>query len=182
MIIGIRGAAGAGKSTAAKHLIERYGFKNGKFSGALKAMLRTFLRYRGVDEETIERMIEGDFKEVPSPHLNGATPRWAMQSLGNEWGRNCIHRTLWVDTEMEVSADETRLVFDDVRYQNEADAIRERGGLIIEIQRNSEERPDVGKHASEVQEIKPDLIVKNTGCKEVYLAGLVAMLGLEDCI
>ena len=80
MIIGIRGAAGAGKSTAAKHLIERYGFKNGKFSGALKAMLRTFLRYRGVDEETIERMIEGDLKEVPSPHLNGATPRWAMRS------------------------------------------------------------------------------------------------------
>ena len=33
-----------------------------------------------------------------------------------------------------------------------------------------------------VQEIKPDLIVRNSGCKEVYLAGLVAMLGLEDCI
>jgi hypothetical protein len=182
MIIGIRGAAGAGKSTAAKYLIERYGFKNGKFSGALKAMLRAFLRYRGVDEETIERMIEGDLKEVRSPHLNGATPRWAMQSLGNEWGRDCIHRTLWVDTEMHVTASVDRLVFDDVRYGNEADAIRERGGLIIEIQRNSEERPDVGEHASEVQEIKPDLIVKNTGCKEVFLAGLAAMLGLEDCI
>jgi hypothetical protein len=182
MIIGFRGAAGAGKSTAAKYLIERYGFTTGKFSHGLKAMLRTFLRYRGVDDETIERMIEGDLKEVPSPHLNGATPRWAMQSLGNEWGRDCIHPMLWVDTEMEVTAAVPDLVFDDIRYPNEADAIRARGGVIVEIERDREDCTDVGEHLSEKQVIKPDVVVKNAGHKEYFLAGLAALLGLEDRI
>jgi hypothetical protein len=182
VIIGFRGVAGSGKSTAANHLIGHYGFKRGKFSGALKAMVRTLLRYRGVDEVTIDRMIEGDLKELPTPFLNGATPRWAMQSIGNEWGRDLIHKTLWVDTEMQATADVDRLVFDDVRYPNEADAIRARGGIIVEIRRNSAQCLNVGTHASEQQEVKADQVVVNAGDKHYFLAGLVALLGLEDCV
>jgi hypothetical protein len=132
MIIGICGEAGSGKSTAAAIFLDK-GYARGKFAGALKEMLRTYLRYRGVGEETIEDMIEGDLKELPSPLLNGKTPRWAMQSLGTEWGRDCIHPDLWVDTEMDKQWMHSNLLFDDVRHANEESAIIAKSGLIIEL-------------------------------------------------
>jgi hypothetical protein len=128
---------GSGKSEAARRLIAQHGFWQGKFARALKDMLRTFLRYRGASSELIDRMIEGDLKEAPSRYLNGRTPRHAMQTLGTEWGRDCIHNDIWVDTEMEAQAKEKALVFDDVRFANEAGAIRAAGGIIVKVQRPS---------------------------------------------
>src|SRR5690348_5804357 len=99
-VIALAGKAGSGKSTAAKHLIERHGYAQGKFARALKEMTRAFLRYRGVDDATIERMIEGDLKEVPSDHMMQRSPRYFMQRIGTEFGRELINPDLWVDTEM----------------------------------------------------------------------------------
>jgi hypothetical protein len=45
------------------------------------------LHAQGVPSDTIERMVDGDLKEVATPHLGGATPRRAMQTLGRGWGR-----------------------------------------------------------------------------------------------
>lgn len=132
MIIGICGAPGSGKGTAAKILIER-GFTNGKFSHALKDMFRALLRYRGVSDEDAERMVEGDLKELPQSVLNGKSPRHAMQTLG-AWGRNDIDPDLWVDAEFDAQDEDTDLVFDDVRAANEEDKIRSKGGAIIYLQ------------------------------------------------
>lgn len=134
-IIGFTGLAGSGKSECAHRLIAHHGFVRGKFAGALKEMMRALLRYRGADAATIERMVEGDLKEVPSPLLNGRTSRHAMQTLGTEWGRDCICPELWVDTEMDARAAATNLVFDDVRFPNEAAAIKRAGGLVVSIKR-----------------------------------------------
>lgn len=131
MIIGICGAPGSGKGEAAKVLIKR-GFANGKFSHALKEMFRTLLRYRGFGEDTIERMIDGDLKEVPCPQLCGKTPRHAMQTLGM-WGRNDIDKDIWVDTEFDAQWAQENLVFDDVRAANEEKAIQKKGGVVIQI-------------------------------------------------
>jgi hypothetical protein len=129
MIVGICGAPGAGKGEAAKVLME-LGYENGKFSHALKHMFRALLVYRGAVDPN--RYIEGDLKEIPTPLLNGKSPRHAMQTLG-AWGRNDIDKKLWVDTEFEVLEDEPKLVFDDVRDDIEEMAIRNRGGFIIHL-------------------------------------------------
>jgi hypothetical protein len=161
-IIGFTGLAGSGKSTAAKHLIQMHGFARGKFAGALKDMFRALLLYRRVDPTLIERMIDGDLKEVPSPALNGRTPRHAMQTLGTEWGRNCMDANLWVDTEIDATANQSRLVFDDVRFPNEAEAVLAAGGIIVHI-----ERPGTGRivagHASEGQPLPFTFTFTNAG-------------------
>lgn len=144
MIIALTGYAGSGKSTAAKHLVDRHGFTLVKFAGPLKSMLRCL----GLGD----REIEGDLKEQPHPVLCGQTPRRAMQTLGTEWGRNLIGSDLWVRVAMEsalaVLDQGGRVVIDDCRFENEAAAIKAAGGTIIRIN-----RPGTGlahAHASEI--------------------------------
>lgn len=131
MIIGIAGEADSGKSTTAGYLLER-GFVRGKFAAALKEMLRSLLRYRGLSEEHIEDMIEGDLKELPTAWLNGKSPRQVMQGLG-QWGRDFINEDFWVDVEFDAKCDAPDLLFDDLRHDNEEAAIKRRGGVVLQI-------------------------------------------------
>lgn len=157
-LIAFSGAAGSGKSEASNQAVA-CGYYRAKFANALKEMLRAFLRYRGADETTIERMLEGDLKGASSEYFGGRTPRHAMQTLGTEWGRKLIHPDLWTNTEMEKSAPFDHVVFDDCRFPNEVAAIKMAGGRVIEI-----ERPDLPTkmdHASENQKLDVDAIVRN---------------------
>ena len=146
-IIGLTGLAGSGKSTVAK-LLESYGYDIVKFASPLKNMLRAYLVTLGVDGDTIERMIEGDLKEVPSQLLAGRTPRHAMQTLGTEWGRNAMSKTFWVDAWSSTAAGHERIVCDDCRFPNEIDTLREQGAVIVNIVR-PDAQTSAGNHASE---------------------------------
>jgi len=161
-VIGLTGLAGSGKSAVARYLVEQHGFTRGKFAGALKEMLRAYLRYRGADESTIERMMEGDLKERPTSLLNDRSPRRAMLTLGTEWGRDLIHPDIWVDTEMDARADDPRVVFDDVRFPNEHAAILRVGGIIVNIIRPGHNAIAIA-HESESYEFEYDVHLINDG-------------------
>ena len=83
--------------------------------------------------------VDGVLKETPSHLLCGATPRRAMQTLGTEWGRNMIGPDVWVRLTMhrvdELLASGVNVIIDDVRFDNEAEAIRERDGQLITLSR-----------------------------------------------
>jgi hypothetical protein len=129
---------GSGKTSVAEALAG-HKYRTVKFAGPLKTMLRTLLALRGASVPVIDRMIEGDLKEVPTGFLDGRTPRHAMQTLGTEWGRECMDENFWVNSAMAqvdtLMAQGTNVVMDDVRFINEAYAIRERGGLLVRIVR-----------------------------------------------
>lgn len=167
--IGICGPAGAGKSTAAERLVERWRFNRVRFAGPLKAMMLAL----GLDPA----QVDGDRKEEPSALLCGRTPRQAMQWLGTEWGRNLIGEGFWIAAWQaaveRVSPDLNSLsqavrgvrliVADDVRFANEAKAIRDRGGLVIRIERPGAGSTSGAGHASERMDFVPDRIIRNTG-------------------
>lgn len=191
VVIGLTGAAGSGKSTAAQHIVEKWSGHRRPFAAPLKRMLQTFLEDQGCGLAMAMRMVSGDLKEVPSEFLGGRTPREAMQTLGTEWGRG-LSSTLWVDAwkhgvevaELHASAgDETvMIVVDDVRFPNEAEAIRALGGIIVRI-----ERPGAGlggaagRHVSETADLgEPDMTIANVGdlaqlgmCVDMIVAGIV---------
>lgn len=146
-LVGLIGRKGAGKDTVAAVLLER-GFVNVKFAGGLKAMLAALLSYQGADQATIDRMIEGDLKEVPTDLLAGQTPRWAMQTLGDEWGRKLIGQDLWVDAAMKQAGTHPKAVLTDVRYPNECAAVNSAGGRVIRVTAVGAGRP-TDTHASE---------------------------------
>ena len=166
-VVGLTGIAGSGKSTIAQELVAQAGFVRVRFGVFLKSMLRGFYTECGLSELEIERRIEGDLKEVPDPLLCGKTPRYAMQTLGTEWGREKIDPDLWLNAwsaraDKEISAGND-IVVDDLRFPNEAKAVSERGGVVVKLIGRG---IGVGDHPSE-QPLASDCVVSNTGSVEI---------------
>lgn len=158
-VVAFTGVAGSGKSTAASYLIEKHGYFRVRFAGPLKAAMAAM----GFSEAEIE----GELKETPNDALGGKTPRYAMQTLGTEWGRNCIIDDFWIrlwrrDVDA-VLASGGRVVVDDCRFPNEAQAIRKLGGDIFKI----EGRGGIaGGHVSERGCGDEDLVLANDNTAE----------------
>jgi hypothetical protein len=154
-LIGLSGRAGSGKSHAANYLVEKHGYTKVKLAGPLKDMLRAV----GLTEDHIE----GSLKEEPCDLLCGKTPRFAMQTLGTEWGRELISVDLWGSlwrAQVGSLLDQGKqVVTDDVRFSNEAARIKSMGGLMIGLE--SPLSVPAGDHPSEVLDLFPDITVQN---------------------
>lgn len=158
-LVAFAGRAGAGKSTAARGLVEAHAYTLTRFAGPLKAMMAAL----GLTPAEIA----GEAKELPCARLGGVSPRRAMQTLGTEWGRDMIHNDLWVDIWRQdaaaIFAAGGRVVVDDCRFANEAAAVRSLGGVIVEIR--SPYGPMIGAgHASEAQAARADSSIINERC------------------
>lgn len=155
-LIGIAGKARSGKDTAAKYLLNKLGgdWYSASFADPMKEMLNVI----GVDT--------GDnFKDLPVNQY-GVSTRYMLQTLGTEWGRNLIDSNFWVDVFANMNAYQCVIV-PDVRFENEADLIREFGFLIHIEGRGGIE----GSHISEqTLAVKPgDSVITNNGTlSELY--------------
>lgn len=150
-IVALNGRAGSGKSEVAQYLVRRHGYTLLKFAEPLKAMIATYYRLvHGANEEAIEAVIEGHLKEEPTAMLEGKTTRWAMQTLGTEWGRKCIGESFWVNSwAHRVERTEGDIVVDDLRFNNEAEKVLNLGGTVYHVSRPMVGMAASGLHSSE---------------------------------
>ena len=157
----------SGKSEVALWLAAAYGVVRLPFAGPLKQMARVLFRSFGFDETTVERMMNGDLKEKHCPELN-ASPRYIMQTLGTEWGRKTIKDSLWVDAALSDARNYMNqyrsVALDDMRFENEAKAILERGGEIWKVIRSGAPKPAYN-HPSEglLEGFEFDHVIVNDG-------------------
>lgn len=155
ILVGITGSATSGKSIVSRHLAHRHGFQVSRFAEPVKRMLAVGL---GLTAE----QLDGRDKHEPIPEFGGLTSRHLMQTLGTEWGRRMVHSDLWVDLWRRSVAGMTGpMVVDDLRFPNEAQAIRELGGTIWRVVRP---RVPIMDHPSErcMAEIAVDRTILNT--------------------
>jgi hypothetical protein len=164
-LIGICGKKGSGKDSAAKGLI-RSGYRPFAFARPLKVMLTALFDYLDINPSTIDRMLNEDLKEMPVPDLEGHTTRYALQTLGTEWGRMCLDKDIWINIAIAKAKQYHKTVITDVRFANEASAIKAAGGLVIRIVRDSADSAR-DEHASEaVDSVIPDFYADNNGSIE----------------
>ncbi len=85
------------------------------------------------------------FKSTPA--LFGYTPRELLQLVGTDFGRNMIHRNIWIKLTLDDYTENNDWIIPDVRFKNEIDEIKRRSGVIIRVIRPSLKFED--KHESE---------------------------------
>ncbi|MCF5056861.1 deoxynucleotide monophosphate kinase [Pseudomonas proteolytica] len=174
ILIGLTGRARSGKTTAAEHLARTYLLEQYAFADPLRDGLMAIFNLDPTD-------FEGDRKEQPLGWLD-CSPRQLMQSMGTEWARNTVHPDVWVKLAEQNLEYMTKamgavlgFVVSDVRFENEADLIRRRGGTVIHILRPN--ALAVNPHISEagIAANSADLTLPNYGTVESFLRSLDEM-------
>lgn len=119
-LIGIAGPARSGKDTFASLLLEN-GIRAHIISLALP--IKNMAKVLGLTEA----QLYGDLKEEIDPRFN-TSPRKILQTLGTEWGRELIDEDIWLN--IIKNSYDGNIIIPDIRFQNEADFVREHGVLI----------------------------------------------------
>jgi len=137
-LMGFVGASGAGKTSIAQTLVEHHGFHRLHMGQPIKDMLGAF----GLSE--LELQGSPEIRSAPAQALAGRSPRFAMQTLGTEWGREMISKTIWADhlrRRLESLREEHTnwIVVDDLRFPEDFEAIKDAGGVIVRIIRPAAE-------------------------------------------
>lgn len=163
LVIGLAGRAGSGKDTAAAYLSSCHAFERYAFAEPMRDMLEQMLIAAGLD---YAYLFEPHLKERPIPGID-VSYRHLAQTLGTEWGRKLIGEDFWLrlaDCALGFpdSPIHDRIVVSDVRFPNEADWVRKRGGIVVRIDR---EVAPVRDHISEqlLDQIEPFRRIDNTG-------------------
>jgi len=169
-VIAFVGPAGCGKSTASRILRDKHGYTTFKFARPLKRMLITLFEEAGIPDDVIHEMIEGSLKEQPCEALGGKSPRYAMQSLGTDWGRNLFCYDIWVNiAEMKARTildSGGKVAIEDLRFDNESQMVMRLGGKVIKIlPPESHIQIDSSGHVSETNELAYNIEIKNHGTK-----------------
>jgi hypothetical protein len=164
LIIGLTGKKGSGKDTAAKYLVDNYGYERKAFADSLKQSVAALfdIPFEKVDEYKVdlggtlphvEVIIDlGEYREQPGYgrvlHHTQYSMSWRefLQRYGTESHREIFGYNFWVDQvlpyidrdkAMWASYTLQKYVISDVRFENEAARVRYYGGKIVEIMRPS---------------------------------------------
>jgi hypothetical protein len=169
-VVAFSGVAGSGKSTAAKYLVGNYGYTLVKFADPIRDMLRGI----GLTDEHFE----GRLKEKPL--YFDKSPRFLLQTLGTEWARQTIHQDFWVNIwcnrVWDLLKRGKRVVVDDVRFPNEALAVRALQGLFILVETVRVTSTKHSEHVSEKPLSGHDFTLYNNGSVETLCSNLDNLL------
>ena len=164
MIIGICGPAGAGKTTVAEILCAA---SMGVSIPVADPLYKGLAAMFGLSEADLS---DRWMKEQAIDWI-GQSPRRLLQTLGTEWGRAVVGEDIWITiclrrARKNLQAGYRLVVIPDVRFENEAVAIREAGGIIIQVTRPSGcVAGEAMRHSSEggIDESLVDVTVHNSG-------------------
>tara|TARA_Y100000034_G_scaffold136800_1_gene215894 strand:+ start:18767 stop:19372 length:606 start_codon:yes stop_codon:yes gene_type:complete len=140
MLIGIAGRMGSGKNTVADMICKKYPqLEQKSFAYKLRKVVSVLT---GIP---LEDLLSQENKERFLPEFN-MTIREILQIVGTEALRHSFHKDIWVLALFAEYTKESDWIITDVRFENEANAIKDRGGILLNIIR---EKNTVDIHLSE---------------------------------
>jgi hypothetical protein len=160
MIIGLSGYARSGKDTVADYLVTHKGFTRVAFADPIRKIL--YAVNPMIDGERLADMVDTYGWDITK---SKPEVREFLQALGYS-ARVHINPNVWIMAAFSGMTRNENYVIADVRFRNEANAIKEFGGQIWRIQRPGVEA--VNGHVSEweMDEYEYDWAVSNDGTLE----------------
>jgi hypothetical protein len=164
MLIALTGFKGAGKTTAADYLVEKYNFECKSFATPIKKSLAMFL---DITTEQLEewksnpnmRLQIADQSIYPPMVVHTLTFRQALQNWGKT-AREMFGEDFWIDQLFPINR-YIPIVIDDARYPNELHRIKKEGGFIVYV-----ERPGYESDGHESEQEPPtyltDFVIRNS--------------------
>jgi hypothetical protein len=143
MIIGLSGYAQSGKDSTAELLCLNYGYTRLAFADPMRQALITI----NPKLDSITRV--SDLVEDYGWDVAKKNPevRRLLQVLGTDFGRKMLGDDVWINIALSGIKSEDKIVVSDVRYPNEAEAIKKLGGTVWRINRHNHSA--VNGHTSE---------------------------------
>lgn len=175
-IIGIYSPAPQSGKTFAATVLAHHGFQPVSFAEPLKRMAAVFLESFGYRQDEALKLVWVD-KHKLIPEI-GCTARRLLQTIGTEWGRQQISDEIWVDCWVARAGRHDNVVTDDVRFLNEAEAVKAAGGQVWKIVRRSAVHD--GQHVSEggLDDWDGfDVVIDNDGSIEEFRRKIDAAVG-----
>lgn len=176
MWIGLSGFARAGKDTIADQLVAEHDFNSVALAVPLKEMVYELNPW--VTDSAGELMRYQDFVDEVGLHEAKDNPevRRLLQVFGTEVMRQRFGEDVWVDLCFAGKATEENWVITDCRYHNEAEAVKQRGGYIVRVERPGVEPPNLHPSETAMLDYDFDYILDNDGTLEDIPAKVREML------
>lgn len=169
MLICLIGKKGMGKDTMGDYLIKNYNFEKTHFADPLKEALRHIF-------DLTDEQLYGNKKEEFDPRWK-KSPRQLFQIFGTDIMRNVMSPLLGLEDNIWVYRFQVwyeqnkhkNIVCCDGRFPNEANTIKNLGGILIRIDGNDMSKNN-DYHVSErlIDDIPVDYVIENRGTKEEY--------------
>jgi len=145
MIIGLSGYAQSGKDTVAKLLCLNYGYQRMAFADPMREALYRLNPFIMAHDYylPLQEFVDEHGWDVAKQQ---PTVRSLLQRMGTEVGRGMFGDNFWVQYSFD-QMEQSKIVFADVRFPNEAREIEQYGGQVWRINRHN--HSPVNSHSSE---------------------------------
>lgn len=145
MIVGLSGYSRSGKDTVAQILVEDYGYSRIAFADIIRTAI-----YRLNPLVTYDGMRLAHLVDLEGWDIAKTLPevRRLLQVMGSEVGRDMIDPQVWVELTLGSTKNDDKIVISDVRFKNEAEEIKWKGGKVWRVSRIDADSP-INLHRSE---------------------------------
>lgn len=143
-LIGITGKAGSGKTSLAE-VLETQGYTMKAFAEPLKYIAKSWFNWNGEKDEKGRKLLQD----------LGSVGRAYNKDVWVKHAEKFIEARILMAKNSKYHVDEVKIVWQDVRFENEVKMIRDLGGIIIHLKGKGYDMGELNNHESE-QELPID--------------------------